>query len=88
MEHKIAVRTYHDQSGQLRRFHYYLTVDLVETPRFCCEVYGVRITEDLGRSVLFPAITSSADRIDELLTLLVDNAVGPLGLDDVLADWL
>ena len=35
-----------------------------------------------------PGITTSASRIDQLITLLVDNRVGPSGLSDVVADWL
>ena len=37
---------------------------------------------------MIPAITTSAVRIDELMTLLVDHAVGPAGLADIVADWL
>ena len=88
MEIKIATRQCGCEDGRLRLFHYYLTVDLVETDRFCCEDYGVRITEDKGASAAIPSITTSASRIDELMTLLVDNRVGPAGLEDVVADWL
>ena len=88
MEIKIATRQCEDDLGRSRRFHYYLTVDSVETPRFCCENYGVRITEEEGDSTLLPSITTSAMRIDELMTLLVEHQVGPAGLADVVADWL
>lgn len=88
MEIEIAARQCGDSSGKPRRFHYYLTVDLVETDRFCCEDYGVRVTEEQGESVAIPSITTSAVRIDELMTLLVDHQVGPAGLADVVADWL
>ena len=88
MEIKIATRQCEDARGRARRFHYYLTVDLVETDRFCCEDYGVRITEEHGESAAIPSITTSAVRIDELMTLLVDHQVGPAGLADVVADWL
>ena len=88
MEIKIATRQCGDESGQLRLFHYYLTVDLVETDCFCCEDYGVRISEDQGDTAVIPSITTSALRIDELLTLLVDHQVSPSALADVVADWL
>lgn len=88
MEIKIATRRCADQEGVLRCFHYFLTVDQEETPRLCCENYGVRITEDSGGDASIPGITTSASRIDELMTLLVDNRVGPAGLADVVADWL
>lgn len=87
-EHKIATREWRDEAGSLHRFHYFLTVDLEETQRFCWENYGVHITEENGGSALVPAITPSASRIDELFTLLVDHGVGPAGLEDILADWL
>lgn len=88
MEMKIATRQCADQEGNPRRFHYFLTVDQEETPCFFCENYGVRIAEESGRDVSIPRITTSAARIDELMTLLVDHRVGPAGLADVVADWL
>ena len=88
MELKIATRRCSDQEGHLRCFHYFLTIDQEETPRFSCENYGVRITEDAGEDRAFPGLTTSAARIDALMTLLVDNQVGPSGLADVVADWL
>lgn len=88
MEMKIATRRCADQEGIPHRFHYFLTVDSEENAHFFCENYGVRIAEDTGGDVSIPGITTSAARIDELLTLLVDNRVGPAGLADVVADWL
>lgn len=88
MELKIASRQCADQKGNSRKFHYFLTVDQEESPRFCCENYGVRIAEEDGGDISIPRITTSAARIDELITLLVDNRVGPGGLEDVVADWL
>lgn len=88
MIYKVASRSCADAEGHRHRFHYYLTVDQIETPGFCCENYGVRVDEEPGDSVCIPSITTSALRIDELLTLLADNLVGPAGLADVVADWL
>lgn len=88
MELKIATRQCRDQGGLPRCFHYFLTIDQEQTPRLFCENYGVRIMEEDGGETAIPAITTSASRIDELLTLLVDNRVGPAGLSDVVADWL
>ena len=88
MELKIATRRCEDDLGAPRLFHYYLTVDQVETPRFACENYGVRIADEAGDEACCPALTTSAARIDELMTLLVDNKVGPAGLADVVEDWL
>lgn len=88
MEIKVATCQCADDLGRPRRFHYFLTVETVETGRFCCEDYGVRVAEDDGSSAVIPSITTSAMRIDELMTLLVENQVGPAGLADVVADWL
>ena len=88
MELRIADRQCRDQEGNLRRFHDFLTIDQEETPHFSCENYGVRVAEEGGGEASVAAITTSATRIDELLTLLVDNRVGPTGLADVVADWL
>lgn len=88
MEMKIATRQCQDQEGKCRCFHYFLTVDQEQTPRLFCENYGVRICEEGGTECVIPAITTSAVRIDELMTLLVDHTVGPAGLADIVADWL
>lgn len=88
MEIRIATRQPLDQEGKQRCFHYFLTIDQEETPRLVCENYGVRIAEEAGSETVLPAITTSAARIDELMTLLVENQVGPAGLADVVADWL
>ena len=88
MELKIASRTCRDQEGRPRVFHYALTVDTVEREDLCWENYGVRVWEEQGEQAAVPGITTSAARIDELMTLLVDNRVGPAGLRDVVEDWL
>ena len=71
-EVKIASRTCPDEFGRPRTFHYALTVDTVESDTFSCENYGVRISEESGDTAAIPGITTSAVRIDELLTLLVE----------------
>lgn len=88
MELKIASRTVTDEQGRRRRFHYSLLVNQVEAGSFSCEDYGVGVREEGGGSARIPGITTSAMRIDELMTLLVDNKVGPASLADVVADWL
>ncbi len=88
MELRIADRQCRDQEGNLRRFHYFLTINQEETPHFPCENYGVRVAEEGGGEASVAAITTSATRIDALLTLLGANRVGPAGLADVVADWL
>lgn len=88
MELPIATRTVEDETGLSRIYHYSLVVDQVESGRFICEDYGVSITEDSGDCQTIPSITTSALRIDELITLLVENLVSPTSLPDIVADWL
>ena len=88
MEIKIASRTCPDELGHSRTFHYALTVDTVEAGAFCCENYGVRVWEEGGGTACIPGITTSALRIDELMTLLITHSVGPASLRDVVDDWL
>ena len=88
MEIKVATRHCFDQGGTQRCFHYFLTINQEEMPHFFCENYGIRVAEESGEETAIPRITTSAARIDELLTLLVDNQVGPAGLSDVVANWL
>ena len=88
MELKIASRQRQDSTGALHTFHYYLTSDYISSGSFCCENYGVRISEDSGETAVFPSITVSALRMDELMSLLVENRIGPSALSDVVVDWL
>ena len=88
MDLKVAARQCTDETGCTHRFHYFLTIDQEETGCFFCEDYGVRIADDAGGQTSIPRITTSASRIDELLTLLVEHLVGPAGLRDVVEDWL
>ena len=88
MDLHITSRQIPDESGILRQFQYYLLIEQVDSGSFQCENYGVRICEDGVRSVCLPGLTTSAVRIDQLMTTLVDNGVGPVGLEDVIRDWL
>lgn len=88
MEIKIASRTQIDEAEHPRLFHYYLVVEPVETTGFSFENYGVRVSEADGEDSYIAGITTSATRIDELMTLLVDHTVGPTALRDVVGDWL
>ena len=40
------------------------------------------------RGCSVPGISVSAQRVDELLSLLVEHRVSPAALADVVADWL
>ena len=88
MELKIASRSITDEKGVLRRFHYSLLVEQIESGCFFCENYGVLISEENGDKASVPGITTSAAHIDELMTLLVEHSVSPITLTDVVSDWL
>ena len=83
MELKIASRSLTDEAGKLRRLHYFLLVDELEAGSFFCEQYGVKIAEEDGDCAQIRGITTSAVRIDELMTTLVEQQVSPTVLEDV-----
>ena len=85
MELKIASRFLTDEAGKLRRLHYFLLVDELEAGSFFC---GVKIAEEDGDCAQIRGITTSAVRIDELMTTLVEQQVSPTVLEDVVQDWL
>lgn len=88
MKIKVASRNWTDDHGTVRQFRYYLLTEPIDTGQLCCENYGVCIEDDTLHTVCVPSITTSATRIDQLITLLVDHLVGPAGLEDIIADWL
>lgn len=84
----VASRKWRDAQGRERRFHYGLLIREAAAEPFFCEDYGVRVWEDGGEDASVPGITVSAQRVDELLSLLVEHRVSPAALADVVADWL
>lgn len=87
----VETRDERGEDGASHRFEYYVLVDQMEVNGgFACESYGVKVAEpgETSESVSIPNITTSASRIDELVSLLIRNSVGPVGLGDVLSDWL
>ena len=83
MELKIASRSLTDEAGNLRQ-----VVDELEAGSFFCEQYGGKIAEEDGDCAQIRGITTSAVRIDELMTTLVEQQVSPTVLEDVVQDWL
>jgi len=78
-----------DAAGRLRSFEYYVLVEEAMVGQtFCCESYGVRVTDGSGDEAAVPNITTSTRRIDELMELLVRGGVTPCTLRDVVEDWL
>ena len=84
----LETRTVEGEESSLR-CRYFVLVGEKQVGRFFCEAYGVKIeNEATGESAEFPELTVSAQRIDELMELLVRNGVTPVGLEDVIQDWL
>ena len=85
----VGTRTAPGEDGQTHRFEYYVLIGQMEVAhRFACESYGVKVQEQGGDTAVIPDLTVSAQRIDELMELLMDHQVGPAGLRDVVEDWL
>lgn len=75
--------------GGAGRYEYYIIIDEVSVGAFSCESYGIRVRDPQnGAEAAARHVTVRADRIDELSTLLMRNEVGPVSLDEVVADWL
>lgn len=84
-----AKRQAADEAGGLHELQYYVLIGEMEVEgRFACESYGVKVVEQGGDAVEVPNITVSIARIDALMDLLTRNTVSPVGLEDVVADWL
>lgn len=88
----VTRRTEVTQEGRQCSFDYYVLVDEANVGEtFLCESYGVQITsvrEDQPDIRAIPNITTSTQRIDELMELLVKHVVTPTTLQDVVEDWL
>lgn len=89
----VARRTEEDQNGQRYSLEYCLLAEEAEAGGTVVgESFGVQITSFSGGAVResrsVPNLTVSAQRIHELLDLLVRNCVTPVSLDDVVEDWL
>ena len=87
MEYQIASRAITDEEGHPHQYQYILLVDQIEGHRFAYENYGVCIREEGGSSARLPGITTSAMRMDELMSLLISHQVTPTTLPDIVADW-
>ena len=80
------------QEGNPCCFDYFVLVEEASVgDTFLCESYGVQITsvrEDQSEICAVPNITTSTQRIDELMERLVKHVVTPATLRDVVEDWL
>ena len=73
-------------------FDYFVLVDEARVgDTFLCESYGVQVSAVDAKppdTCAIPDITTSTQRIDELMELLVTHVVTPSTLRDVVEDWL
>lgn len=70
-------------------WRYGLLTEDVEVDGFCCESYGIVVTNELtGESARCRHITSNDQEALELVKTLARNAVTPKTLLDVVEDWL
>lgn len=77
------------EDGTVHSYEYSILVsELAVSSGVCCESYGVRVAGQDGDRHEIPDITVSMTRIDQLMDLLVRNAVTPCTLRDVVEDWL
>lgn len=73
------------QRAAMRQMTYYL---LAEENLEGAEQYGVRVESETGDRAEVRKVTISSRSILELLGLLMRNTVTPVGLRDVIEDWL
>ena len=76
------------EDGRSRGYRYYILVGEMAVGGLTCESYGVKIVGEDGEQAALPDITIRPARIDQLMELLVRNAVSPVTLRDVVEDWL
>lgn len=85
----VAAQNISDENGTQREYTYSILIDEMSVGAFSCESYGVKIKDcATGRVAVVSHVTASIPRIDELMELLIRNQVTPVGLRDVLEDWI
>ena len=86
-ETMIGTRICSDELGFPHTFCYWLITQHIPAGHFTLENYGVKVEEEGGESACFYSITYSRTRIDTLLALLMEHAVTPVNLFEVMEDW-
>ena len=85
----VDARSETGEDGISRAFRYYILVDEMRLGGgMACESYGVKIVGADGETAQVRNLTVRVERIDALMEALVRNAVSPVTLADVVADWL
>lgn len=81
-----VARIIYTEEGRRLTLHYVL---LVEETADGLECYGVRITEEsTSNSASVSNLIMSVQKIYDFIELLANNLVTPIGLMDVVTDWL
>lgn len=83
----IDTRSCLDEEGLLHTFRYFLLTRQIPAGSFLFQEYGVMVEETGVGSVQIAHVTHSQPKIEQLLSLLVQHAVTPVDLPDVVEDW-
>ena len=76
----VAVQTVMDEQGRMYEFSYYRLEE--------GNCYGVCIRDQSGGAAMVPDITASKRKVNALLNRLIQGTVSPIGMQDVIEDWL
>lgn len=85
---KHTSSTITDEKGVTRTFEYYFIIEEIKTSGFFFENYGVSVEEPQGDSHIILGISTSLQRIEQLMDILVKHQVSPTTCHDVVFDWL
>ena len=88
MELKIASRFLTDEAGKTAPPPLFSAGGRAGGGELLLRTVRVKIAEEDGDCAQIRGITTSAVRIDELMTTLVEQQVSPTVLEDVVQDWL
>lgn len=83
----IDTRSCLDEEGLLHTFRYFLLTRQIPAGNFLFQEYGVMVEETGAERARICHVTHSHPKIQELLTLLIQHAVTPVDLPDVVEDW-
>ena len=76
----IAVQIVSDEQGRIHKFSYYRLEE--------GKCYGVCIRDHTGAVAMLSDVTPSKRKINALLRRLIRGMVSPVGMMDVVEDWL
>ena len=76
----VAVQTVNDERGNRYEFSYYRLEE--------GNSYGICIRDRNGGSAMVPDLTVSKRKVNALLKRMIRGAVSPVGMQDIIEDWL